>query len=163
MKKVLGLVALTLIGVYLTGRIKLGANGAMDFLIAMENLTNSGKADEVCAMFHDDLEVSISDHTVRTPKETEGGKDELCGLTHEASAALRKLPVKMNVEWSELEVTRSWLHPWTSEISYTEDRTLSIRGANVRLNTTSDNTITLVQTLSGVKLRKLAAESWIAE
>jgi hypothetical protein len=163
MKKVLTIALLALLGVYLTGRITLGTNGALNFLIEMENLTNNGKADEVCALFSDDLEVSLSDHTTEEAKDLAGGKEELCEYTHAAVAALRMLPHKMNVEWTEFEVTRSWWHPWTSEISFTEDRTLMIRGANVRLNTTSDNTMTLVQTFSGVKLRKLTGESWLAE
>lgn len=163
MKKILVLLLLAIVAVYVTGRVTLGAHGAMSFVVAMENLTNEGKSDQVCAMFHDDLEVSISDHTTRAPREVEGGKEELCELTRESVAALRSVPMRMSVEWNDFEVTRSWLHPWTSEVSYTEDRSMTIRGANLRINTTSDNTITLVQTFSGVKLRKLAAEAWVAE
>ena len=83
-----------------------------------------------------------------------GGKEELCDLTHDAVEALNMLPHTMRVEFNDVTVKRDWLHPWTSEISYTEDRSLTIRGANVRLSTTSDDVITLVQTFSGVKLQE---------
>jgi hypothetical protein len=129
----------------------------------MENHTNQGDAAAVCDMLHDDLEVHIIDRTMRTPKEIDGGKDELCRLAHETVTSLGKVPHSMHVEWNDIEVTRHWLHPWTSEVSYTENRSMSIRGANIRLNTTSDDTITLVHTLSGVKLRKLHAESRVSE
>ena len=69
----------------------------------------------------------------------------------------------MRVDFNDVIVTRSWLHPWTSKVSYSEDRTLALRGANVSLNTTSDDTITLVQTFSGVKLLKLEAEAYLTE
>ena len=41
---------------------------------------------------------------------------------------------------------------------YLEVRELTVRGANVSLRTVSEDTLTLVQTLSGVKLRKLSAD-----
>ena len=53
--------------------------------------------------------------------------------------------------------------PWTSEVSYAEHRTLSIQGANVSLQTVSDDEITLVQTFSGVKLRKVKSEVYKAD
>ena len=48
---------------YGIGRFILAKAGAMRFLMEMESLMSEGKADEVCAMFHDDLEVNIADHS----------------------------------------------------------------------------------------------------
>lgn len=163
MKKLVILALLAIAVAFVSGRMKLGESGAVDFLVRMENLMNQGKADEVCDMFHDDLEVNISDYTLRSPKEISGGKDELCDLTHDTVDSLGKVPHRMNVQWNDIEVTRSWAHPWTSEISYTEERTMSLSGANIRIHTTSEDTITLVQTLGGVKLRRLDAESRVSE
>jgi hypothetical protein len=163
MKKFAALVLLAILGIYVAGRIRLGESGAMNFLARMESLTSQGKAAEVCDMFHEDLEINIVDRTSRTPKEIEGGKDELCELTHQTADSLGKVPHRMNVEWNDVEVTRSWWHPWTSEVTYTEERTMSLRGVNISIHTTSQDTITLVQTLSGVKLLHLDAEAWVAE
>ena len=41
----------------------------MRFLTNMESLMSEGKADEVCAMFHDDLEVEVADHSGESPHE----------------------------------------------------------------------------------------------
>jgi hypothetical protein len=165
MKRALIFVLLVLAGVYLTGRLTLGEAGAMRFVMKMDSLMGEGKADEVCAMFHDDLEFSIADHTSKGAGETgfEGGKQDLCDKTHEQVDALSKVPHAMRVDFKDVAVTRSWLHPWTSEISYSEDRTITIRGANLSLSTISEDTITLVQTFSGVKLLKLEAEAYVAE
>jgi len=165
MKKVIVFALLAVTGVYLWGRLSLGESGAKRFVAEMDSLMNQGKAGEVCAMFHDDLEFSIVDHTAGGGGSTtlEGGKQDFCETTQEQVAALQKVPHTMHVEFNDLTVTRSWLHPWTSEVSYTEDRSFTIRGANLTLNTTSDDTITLVQTLSGVKLRKVQVEAWAAE
>jgi len=165
MKKVIVFALLAAIGAFLWGRLSLGESGAMRFVAKMDSLMNEGRADEVCAMFHDDLEFSIVDHTASGGGSTtlEGNKQDFCETTQEQVAALQKVPHTMRVEFNDVTVTRDWLHPWTSEISYTEDRSFSIRGANITLNTTSDDTITLVQTFSGVKLLKVQVEAWVAE
>ncbi len=61
----------------------------------------------------------------------------------------------MNVSFEDVSVKRDWLHPWTSEVSYTEHRTLSIPSIQQNFHTISEDEIVLVQTFSGVKLRKL--------
>jgi hypothetical protein len=162
MKKVLVLALLALAAVFVTGRISLGESGAMRFVSQMESLMNEGKADEVCALFHDDLEVKISDHSTEDGS-LEGGKTELCEHTRMAAAALQMLPHTMNVNFENVNVERDWLHPWTSRVFYLEERTFTIQAANVTVRTVSEDTLTLVQTLSGVKLRKLTAEVSLAQ
>ncbi len=162
MKKVVAFVLLAVIGVYVTGRVTLGEAAAMRFVREMDSLMNDGKADDVCAMFHEDLEMHIEDHTSEAASNLDGGKDELCELTHDAVNALKSLPRTMRVEFNDVTVKRDWLHPWTSEVSYTEDRILTV-GTSIRISTTSDDVITLVQTFSGVKLRKLKAETYVNE
>jgi hypothetical protein len=162
MKKVVAFVLLAVIGIYVTGRVTLGETGAMRFVREMDSLMNDGKADDVCAMFHEDLEMHIEDHTSEAASNLGGGKDELCELTHDAVNALKSLPRTMRVEFNDVTVKRDWLHPWTSEVSYTEDRILTV-GTSIRISTTSDDVITLVQTFSGVKLRKLKAETYVNE
>ena len=162
MKKILLLAALALAGVFITGRITLGEAGAMRFVMQMETLMREGKADEVCAMFHDDLEVNIVDHSTEDGT-LEGGKEDLCEHTRMAVAALQLVPHTMDVDFENVDVEREWLHPWTSTVFYLEVRQLTVRGANVSLRTVSEDTLTLVQTLSGVKLRKLAADVSLAQ
>ncbi len=163
MKKFLLLLVLVVVGVYGVGRIKLGEAGAMRFLAQMETLMSEGKGEEVCDMFHDDLEVEIADHTGESLQETSGGKQEFCELTVTASAGLKLLPHSSNVDFTEVESKQSWLHPWTSEISYLENRSLTIHGADVTIRTVSEDQITLVQTFSGVKLRKMKSEIFEAD
>jgi hypothetical protein len=162
MKKVVAFVLLAVIGIYVTGRVTLGEAAAMRFVREMDSLMNDGKADDVCAMFHEDLEMHIEDHTSAAASNLDGGKDELCELTHDAVNALKLLPRTMRVEFNDVTVKHDWLHPWTSEVSYTEDRILTV-GTTIRISTTSDDVITLVQTFSGVKLRKLKAETYVNE
>ena len=163
MKKFITLLVLVLIGVYGIGRIKLGESGAMQFLTNMESLMNAGNADEVCAMFHDDLEVEISDQSGESTQSVSGGKDELCELTRAAVAGLSAVPHSMNVEYTEVNAKQDWLHPWTGELSYSENRSFSIPGTNITLRTVSNDEITLVHTFSGVKLRKLKSDVYKAD
>ncbi len=92
MKRILMLAVLALVGVYAVGRVKLGESGAMSFVTNMESLMNGGKTEEVCAMFHDDLEVDITDHTAGESKNLTADKQDFCELTRETAAGLRLLP-----------------------------------------------------------------------
>ena len=107
MKKFLLLLVLVLVGVYGVGRIKLGEAGAMRFLAQMESLMTEGKGEEVCEMFHDDLEVEISDHSGDSVQETSGGKEEFCELTVTTAAGLNLVPHSSNVNFTEVESKQS--------------------------------------------------------
>jgi hypothetical protein len=163
MKKVVFLLLLTTVGVYGVGRVMLGESGAMRFLTNMESLMNEGKAEEVCALFHEDLEVEISDESGDSPRNISGGKQELCDLTKATVAGLHVVPHSMNVEYTEVNAKQSWLHPWTGEISYLENRAFTITGANITLRTVSNDEITLIHTFAGVKLRKLKSDVYKAD
>ena len=114
-------------------------------------------------MFHEDLEVQINDQSGESPRKLNGGKEELCALTTESVAGLTLLPHSMSVNYTEVNVTRDWLHPWTSQVSYLENRTFSIHGTDVTLRTVSDDEMTLVHTFWGVKLLKLKSEVYRAD
>jgi hypothetical protein len=163
MKRILLIVVLAVIVVYAVGRVRLGESGALRFVMNMESLMNDGKADEVCEMFHDDLEVDITDNTGGDAKNLTAGKQAFCQQTRDTVAGLRLLPHSMNVSFEAVSVKRDWLHPWTSEVSYTEDRTLSIPSIQQNFHTTSEDTLVLVHTFSGVKLRKLRSEAFLAD
>lgn len=158
MKKVVVLLIFALLGVYGVGRFNLGETGAMRFVAKMESLMNEGKSEEVCAMFHEDLEVEIADHSGESTESTSGGKKEFCELTAVTVAGLQILPHTMNVELTDVTAKNEWSKPWTSQVSYSEHRTLNVPAANVSVRTVSEDEITLVQTLSGVKLRKVKSE-----
>jgi len=163
MKKFIVLLILALVGTYGVGRVKLGETGAMRFLSNMESLMSEGKADEVCAMFHEDLEIEVSDNSGESQQDISGGKQELCDLTKATIAGLSVVPHSQNVDYTEVNAKQDWLHPWTGEISYLENRSFSILGSNITLRTVSHDEITLVHTFSGVKLRKLKSEVFKAD
>jgi hypothetical protein len=163
MKKVLFLLVLVVLGIYGVGRLKLGEAGAMRFLAEMDSMMSNGKGQEICEMFHEDLEIDISDQTGESPLHVSGGKQKFCEMTVVASASLNVLPHSMTVDFTDVETKQDWLHPWTSEVSYLENRSLSIHGSNVTIRTVSDDEITLVHTFSGVKLRKLKSEVYKAD
>jgi hypothetical protein len=163
MKKVVFLLIFAVIGVYGVGRVRLGESGAVRFLSEMDSQMTGGNGQKVCEMFHDDLEVQIADHSGESLEEVSGGKKEFCELTVATAASLNLLPHSMNVEFTEVTAKQDWLHPWTSEVSYLENRSLSILGTNVTLRTVSKDHITLVHTFSGVKLRKIRSEVYKAD
>jgi hypothetical protein len=163
MKKMLLLLVLAAAGIWGIGRAKLGESGAMRFLADMETLMRDGKAEEVCAMFHEDLEMQISDDSGETRHNVSGGKAELCDLTRATVASLNLLPNEMNVEYTGVNARQDLRHPWTSEVSYHENRSFTVKGTDLTLRTVSNDEITLVHTFSGVKLRKLKSDVYKAD
>jgi hypothetical protein len=163
MKKVLVLLIVLLVAVYGLGRFNLGESGGMRFMAKMESLMNEGDASAVCEMFHEDLEVEIADHASESPQQISGGKEEFCALTRATIAGLQHLPHSMHLEYSNVTAKHELGSPWTSELSYSEHRTLSIPGANIHLLTVSNDHITLVQTVSGVRLLKVKSEIYKAD
>lgn len=163
MKKFVLVLAIALAAAYGVGRVNLGESGAMRFMAKMESLISEGKSEEVCAMFADDLEVEIADHSGEAVHNVNGGKQEFCELTTETIEGFQLLPHSMRVDYTDVEATQTLGKPWTSQVTYSEHRTLSILGANVTLRTVSNDEITLVQTFSGVKLLKVKSELYKAD
>jgi hypothetical protein len=165
MKRILIIGLTSLVVVYGIGLVRLGEWGAIDFVMEMEAQMSEGNVDAVCDMFHEDLEVDITDNTAIGSKGTSitGGKEEFCEQTRETVAGLKLLQHNSHVQFDDVHVKRSWLHPWTSEVSYTEDRQLTIAAIGQTFHTISDDTIILVHTFSGVKLRKVTSEAFVAE
>lgn len=163
MKRIVLLLVLALAAVYGIARFNLGEAGAMRFMAKMESLMGDGNGAGVCDMFHDDLEVRVVDHSGEETREVVGGKTEFCELTKAAAAGLRELPHSMNVTYTDVSAAQSLTNPWTSQVRYDEHRALTIQGANITLRTVSNDEITLVQTLDGVKLRKVKSEIFKAD
>jgi len=163
MKKLLWLAIIGLVAVYGVGRFNLGETGAVRFLMEMESLVNDGKTEEVCAMFHDELEFEVEDHSGESTESASGGKKEFCELTTVTVAGLKLLPHSMEVEFTDITSKQELSKPWTGSASYSEHRTFNIPAANVSLRTVSEDEITLVQTFSGVKLLKLKSAIYKAE
>ena len=163
MKKLIVLLIFCAVVIVGVGRFNLGETGAIRFLAEMETLMREGKSDEVCAMFHDDLEVDIEDHSGESTQTVTGGKADFCELTRTTVAGLQLVPHSMNVEFTDVNSKYEFSKPWSGDVSYSEHRTFSVPGANVSLRTVSEDEITLVQTFSGVKLRKLKSQVFRAE
>jgi len=163
MKTLLLLAVLALAGVYVFGAVRFSETGALNYISDLETLAMNGETREYCERLHEDMEVSIRDSSAEPAAAIDGGKDELCDYVSRASKGMALLGVSMETRVADVEVTRSWLHPWTADLSYSEKRTTRIRAAKVTLKTESDDEWTLVQTFSGVKVKRLVSEVRLAE
>ena len=161
MKKLLWAAALALGWIYGSGFLSLGESGSLKFLNEWEQSSLSGDADALCAMLHDDLEFSIDDRsTPGQPLELAGGKAELCDYYSKVVPAMKHIVTGMNVTRNDMSVQREWLHPWTADVSYVEERTVSMSAIRMNITTTGQDRITLVKTLTdGVKIKSLHAKT----
>ena len=163
MKKMLLLAVLALAGVYVYGAVRFSDMGVINYIAGLDELAMNGKSAEYCESLHEDMEVSIRDYSAEPSAAIDGGKDELCAYVTKASKGMALLGVSMETHIDDIEVTRSWLHPWTADVSYSEARTTRIRAAKVSLKTESEDEWTLVQTFSGIKVKRLVSEVRLAE
>jgi hypothetical protein len=168
LKKIVWLAALLLttvaVAVYSTGAIKLSESSAIRFLNELETLSLQEKSDAYCALLHDDLTVSIRDHTApQMPRDFDGDKAELCEYVSMAAKGMSLIEPQSQLTRHDFTVTRRWLHPWTAQVSYHETRSTRLTRVNVTLNTVSDDTWILVNTLAGVRVLRLESESRLAD
>ena len=163
MKKIVTLLLLAVVGIYGIAAVNLSESGANRFLNELEHLSLSGQGEEYCALLHDDLTVSIDDQSAEPAANFDGGRDEFCSFVSEAAKGMELLQAGTRVTRDDFTVTRSWLHPWTAHVTYTEDRITTMSLANVSLHTQGEDKLTLVQTLRGVRLLHLESHTWLAQ
>ncbi len=163
MKKLLLLVVLGLLGVQAYGAIVFSETGANSFLDELEDLSLSGKGQEYCDRLHDDMKVSIDDRSANPPAVFEGGKQEFCEYVSYAAKGMDIIGVSTHVQRNDFTVKRSWLHPWTADVSYVESRTTSMSVINTTLRTEGEDEWTLVNTFSGVKVLRLKSKVRLAQ
>ena len=163
MKKLVWLPVLALAGIYGIAAVNLSESGANRFLNDLEHLSLSGQGAEYCARLHEDLTVSVHDHSAQPPADFEGGREEFCGFVSEAAKGMDLIGAGTQVTRDNFTVTRSWLHPWTVQVSYSEDRITTMSRINQSLHTEGEDELTLVQTLRGVKLLHLESRTRLAQ
>jgi hypothetical protein len=152
MKKIFALVAIVLAAAYAYGIATLSDARASRFLDELESLSIQGKSAEYCDRLHADLRVSIRDHSASPHADFDGGRAEFCAYVSKAAKGMDLLGVSTQVTRNDFTVTRSFLHPWTARVSYHEDRTTTMSKIHATAHTRSDDSLTLVQTLGGIRL-----------
>ena len=160
MKKLIVLIVVAVLTVYAIPFFTLSQRGANRFLDELEGLSMAGKSAEYCARLHPDLAVSINDRSADPPAVFDGNEQDFCNYVSTAAKGMHLLGVSMDVKRNDFKVKRSWLHPWTVQVSYKEDRTTTMSKLHVSLHTQSEDELTLVQTFQGVKLRALKTRAW---
>jgi hypothetical protein len=154
---VLALMAIA--GIYVQSAIALSEGGANNFLNELEDISMRGEGDKYCASLHEDMRASISDHSAEPPAEFEGGKKEFCAYVTYATKGLSMLGASTHAQRDEFTVQRSWLHPWTADVSYVETRTTSFAQGNVSIRTESEDRWTRVETFGGIKVKRLDSKT----
>lgn len=111
-----------------------------------------------CDDFADDMKVSISAEGGDGPMEMEGGKAELCEYTKQTVAAFRVIRASTHSQFDDVRVVRSGF-PWLkAEVTYAQTMTVQANGIP-SLTTESQETLVLVRTLSGLKIKSVKSHA----
>lgn len=157
MVKKIVLLGLLAAAFYVHARVSFGDARVMSWLAGHTARAMSGER-EACDDFTDDVEVTLLAQGRRGHWEVEGGKDEICGYYKQGSAALTVLQASTNTQFDDLTVVRSSF-PWRSAtVSFVSRTSVNVRGAPPT-TIESEDTVTLVRTLSGIKIKSLESRS----
>ncbi len=158
MKKVVLMGLLILMWIYGSGYWAFTETNVNNLLDEWELASARGDAEAVCSTFADDMTFSMEEHAPAETFNREGGKDELCAYLRKMVPALARAVSSRNLKRDDLTVKRSWLHPWSAEVSYTEYRT-TVLASGPNIKTISNDRIALVKSLKGVLVRRLESVS----
>lgn len=111
-----------------------------------------------CHDYTDDLEVTLTAQGQRGRWEVEGGKDEMCGYLRQAAAGFTVLQASTNTQFEDVRVERGGF-PWTkAKVSYTQ-RTSVRAGSIPTMTIESEDTVELVRTMAGTKIRSIQSHA----
>jgi hypothetical protein len=103
--------------------------------------------------------VALTDHAMEQVFTLEGNKADFCAYLDKALPAMSKALTGVQVTRDDFTIKRDPWHWWTADVSYTEHRTTSLAGG-VELKTLGQDHLVLVKTLTGVRVKRLEAETW---
>jgi hypothetical protein len=158
MKKLIVLGLLVVAGIYGSGAWAFSQAHLNGLLSDWEDMSAKGDADSICDTFADDMTFSLDERTAESSGPREGDKQELCSYLRKLEPAMARAGVTSSVTREDLSVTRSWLHPWSAEVSYTEHRTTLVPSHGT-IKTVSNDRIALVKSLKGVLIKRLESVS----
>ena len=156
MKKLLFLLVL-FAAFYAHARISFAEQRVLSWLLENSNKYLTGDS-SVCDNYADDVEVSLIAKAPRGTWQVEGGKAELCGYLKQSSAALIVMQASTNTAFSKVRIEPGPF-PWMqAKVSYTEKTTMQMAGLPP-VNALGENSVVLVRTFSGLKIKSLESRS----
>ncbi|WP_019142749.1 hypothetical protein [Noviherbaspirillum massiliense] len=156
MKKVL-LAAVLLVAFFGHAKISFSEPKVMAWIANHSAKAMSGDP-SACEDYTADMEVTLTAAGARGTWEVEGGKKEMCGYMRQAAAAFTVLQARTETQFDQVKITPSGF-PWMSaKVNYIQ-RT-SVNGSNLpSVTIESEDTLVLVRTLSGIKIKAIESHS----
>lgn len=156
MKKILLLAALVLVFL-LQGKLFFSESRVRSWVATHSALAMSGDT-MACEQYADDVEVMLRAEGARGHWEVEGGKEEMCGYLRQAAAAFTVLQARTHTQFDQVVLTPARF-PWMSaKVSYVQRTTVSAEHIPT-MTIESRDTLELVRTFSGMKIKKIDAHS----
>ena len=122
---------------------------------AMRTMSGDTRA---CDDYTDDVEVTLTADGRHGRWEVEGGKDEMCGYLRQAAAQFTVLQATTSTRFEDVRVERGRF-PWTqAKVTYTQRTT--VQASRIPTMTIeSEDTVALVRTMSGTKIRSIESRA----
>lgn len=151
------LLALACVAYYAHARFSFSEGRVQSWLAGHSVRAMSGEGN-ACDDYTSDVQVSLVAQGARGRWEVEGGKYEMCGYLKQASAAFTVLQARTHTRFNDLQV-RPGGFPWTTaKVTYTSQTSVSASHIPT-LTVESEDTVVLVRTLSGTKIKSYESRS----
>jgi hypothetical protein len=156
MKKTLLAVAL-FVAFFMHAKISFSEPKVMTWIAAHSVKAMSGDT-SACEDYTDDMEVTLTAASARGQWEVEGGKAEMCGYMKQAAATFTVLQAQTQTQFDQVEITRSGF-PWMSaKVKYVQRTSVNVNNVPP-ITMESEDTLVLVRTLSGMKIKAVDSHS----
>ena len=123
-----------------------------------EEDTRRGDAAAMCASFTPDMTFAIHEHIGARTEDGAGDHDKMCAYLDKVVPLLAQKEKSVNVTRNSFTVTRYGLHWLTADVSYTEHREITL-DSGLHLKQVSEDHLTLVKTLAGLRVTRLESDS----
>lgn len=159
MKKLLVTATVAVATLYLHGRLVFSGDAVQRLVVAQDQDMYSGRVEQACDRFAKDATFEIDERGVGGTGKLSGGREEMCQMLQQQAAAMKLLSLSVNTEYSNLTVRRSGF-PWlTADIALDSRVTIDGMPGVGRMVTKAHEEATLVRGFSGVKFRRVQAQS----
>lgn len=156
MKKIL--LAAALFGAfYGHARMQFSETRLMAWVAAHSAKSMSGDT-SACEDYTDDMEVTLTSAGARGRWEVEGGKEQMCGYMKQAAAAFTVLQASTHSQFDQVEISPSGF-PWMSaKVKYLQRTTINANNIPP-MTIESEDTLVIVRTLTGIKIKAVDSHS----
>lgn len=145
-------------GLYGSGSWSFRETGLNTMLDRWQEASRRGDAAPICDSLAFDMTFSTHDRIGDRALDRKGDRTEFCDSLNKVLPRLAQSLKSVNTTRENIVVTRDPMHWWTADVAYTEHEEMTL-DTGVHLKQVSENHLTLIKTVKGLRVKRLVSDS----